>query len=146
MSAVDIARMVMEALDAQDWATVYAHLTDDFVFAGPVPQPIGAQQWVGLQQALQTAMPDWSFNASKFEDKGGVVRVTVQISGTHTEDLDLSAMGLPVIPATSIHVQLPAEHPELTVKGDKVSAVNVQPTPGGGVPGLLAQLGVQMPH
>jgi hypothetical protein len=99
MRAVDVARTVMESLEAQDWATVNAHLAGEFVFAGPVPEPIGKHQWVGLQPQLQTAMPDWSFNVSSIEDKGNIIRFTIHITGTQTNDLDLSAMGLPVIPA-----------------------------------------------
>ena len=91
-------------------------------------------------------MPDWAFNISKVEDKGNVVRFTIQISGTQTNALDLSAMGFLVIPATGIRVQLPTEHVEVTVRGNQVSGVHVDPVQGGGVPGILSQLGVQMPH
>lgn len=125
---------------------VDAHTSDDFTFSGPVPQPIGKEDWIGLQTLLGIAMPDFSFNISKVEEKGNVVRFTVAISGTQTQPLDLSMMGMDVIPASDAHVQLPTETVDVTVRGDKVTSVYVPVVAGGGVPGILSQLGVQIPH
>ena len=96
--------------------------------------------------AMSAAFPDWSFNASEFVEEGDTVRVTVQITGTHTGDLDLSPMGLPKVPATGKKIKNPVEHPVVTIKGGKITGVHVgDVTPDGGVPGILKQLGVELP-
>jgi hypothetical protein len=34
----------------------------------------------------------------------------------------------------------------VTVQNDRITHVTIDPVPGGGVPGLLQQLGINMPH
>jgi hypothetical protein len=49
------------------------------------------------------------------------------------------------VPATGKKVSLPAEASTFTIKNGKIARLDVAPTPGGGVPGILSQLGVPMP-
>ena len=75
-----------------------------------------------------------------------MVRVAVQITGTHTNDLDLTPMGMTKVPATGKSVSNPVEHPEITIKDGKITSIHVADvTPDGGVGGILKQLGVEMP-
>lgn len=144
MRPAKVVETVMSAIEARDYETALANLTPDCTFAGPVPEPISGEQWIGLHRLLNVGLPDFSFNISKVEEKGNNVHVTIQITGTHTNTLDLTPLGMPKVPATGIKVQLPAEHPVITVRGDKIAAVHVTPVPDGGVPGMLAQLGVKL--
>jgi hypothetical protein len=50
-----------------------------------------------------------------------------------------------VIPATNKSFANPHEKGTATVKGDKVVSWVVEPTEGGGVMGILSQLGVKPP-
>ncbi len=68
----------------------------------------------------------------------------VQITGTHTRDLVLPVPGMPPIPATGKRVSLPEEHITFTFKGDTLASLTSDNVPGGGIPGLLAQIGVPM--
>lgn len=55
-------------------------------------------------------------------------------------------MGMPTVPATGKAIKLPVEHAECTVEGGKIVKLHVgDVSPDGGVPGILKQLGVQMP-
>lgn len=146
MNTIDTAKTVVRSIENSDFDTAMGLLTNNFTLAGPVPQPINAQQWLGLHRILNAAMPDFSFNLSGSEVSGNKVTLTVQISGTQQNTLDLSPMEMPTVPATSIRVQLPVERLVLTFEGDKISAINVAPVPGGGLAGILSQLGVEMPH
>jgi predicted ester cyclase len=115
------------------------------VFAGPMPQPIGKREFLGLQGALGAAIPDWKFNASEYKERGDRVMAKVHISGTHTAPLSLPALGIQSLPPTGKRVQLPHEPITVTVKNGKVTRIDAEHVEGGGVPGLLAQLGVRPP-
>jgi hypothetical protein len=145
MSNTDLVKSVLAAFESGDAKKAGSVLSDDMVFAGPVPQPIGRQEFVGLQGALVAALPDWKFNAGEYKEQGDKVTVKVHISGTHTKPLSLPAMGIQSLPATGKHVQLPYEVLAVTVKNGKATRIEAEHVEGGGVPGLLAQLGVKMP-
>jgi len=146
MNAEEITRKLFTAIESGDMDTAASYLSDDFVFSGPVPEPISGEQWLGLQRLLQAAFPDWSFNLTNVQVTGNVARTTHQITGTHTGDLDLSPMGMPVVPATGKSVKLPVEHSDVTFEGDKAVRLHADVSAGGGVPGILQQLGVEMPR
>lgn len=145
MSKVETVKTFSEALEARDFDKAAAYLTDDFVFAGPVPQPIGKREFIAVQSAFENAFPDWSFNSHDEVEQDDQVTAAVQITGTHTRDLVLPMPGMPSIPATGKRVSLPEEHLTFTFKGDKIASLTSDNTPGGGVPGVLAQLGVPLP-
>ena len=145
MNSEEITREIMTGIESGDLDTVAGYLSDDFVFSGPVPEPISGEEWLGMQRLLHVAFPDWSFNISNMETTDSGVRVTYQITGTHTGDLNLSPMGMPVIPATGKSIQLPVEHADFTFEGDKAVKFHTAAVEGAGLPGLLHQLGVDMP-
>jgi hypothetical protein len=94
---------------------------------------------------MKAAFPDITYNFRVESVEGNVVTTSNQLSGTHTGDFDLSGMGMGVIPATGKTFSLPAESTTATVEGDLLTSLTVHATPDGGVAGILAQLGVQMP-
>ena len=146
MSGIDIVKAGLAAVEANDFKKLGSMLSDDMVFSGPVPEPVGKREFLGLQSLLVAAMPDWKFNPTDYKENGNVVSVMLQVSGTQTGELSLPMPGFPKIPPTGKHVSLPKEATTFTVKDGKISRLDVTPTPGGGVPGILSQLGVPMPH
>jgi hypothetical protein len=147
MTIENDARELMVALAKGYHNSAEQYLTDDFTVSGPTPEPIDKAQFLGLHSLLAQAFPDFSFNASEVKDQGDTVEVTIQISGTQTGVLDLSPTGLPipVIQPTGRKVMLPEEHPVMSVRDGKFSALNLPQVPGGGVMGILQQLGLEMP-
>ena len=145
MSAMEIVKAGLAAVEANDFKKLEGMLADDMVFAGPVPKPVGKHEFVGLQSLLLAAMPNWKFNPKDFKENGDVVTVTLQVTGTQTGELSLPMPGMPKIPASGKKVSLPSEASTFTVKNGKITRLDVASTPGGGVPGILAQLGVPMP-
>lgn len=145
MNDVEVASKVFELIEAKDTAGAKALLADGMTFSGPVPEPVGGDMWMGLHDKLNAGFPDWSFNLSGVHQHGDVVHATAQITGTHTGDLDLSPMGMPVVPATGKAIQLPQEELSISVVDGKITSVHGDPVPGGGVMGILQQLGVEMP-
>jgi predicted ester cyclase len=135
----------MEAFQAGDFDTAASYLSGDFQFSGPVPQPISGPEWMGMSVALKAAFPDINYNFQVVSVEGDVVKTSTQLSGTHTGDLDLSAMGMGVIPATGVSFNNPAEEGEATVRGGKMTSLHINSVPGSGLAGILAQIGVEMP-
>ena len=69
--------------------------------------------------------------------------VKPQVSGTHTGDLDLTALGLGIIPPSGRAFRLPEETARITVEGARWSiTMSIQSQRAA----CLAQLGVTVPH
>ena len=146
MSNADLVKSVLSAFESGDAKKAESLLSDDMVFAGPVPKPVSKHEFIQLHSALVAAIPDWKFNAGEYKEQGDKVLVKVHISGTHSKPLTLPPMGIQSLPSTSKHVQLPYENLTATVKNGKVTRIDGEHVEGGGVPGLLSQLGVKMPQ
>jgi predicted ester cyclase len=145
MNELELSKKLLSLIEAKDRASALKLLSDDFTFSGPVPEPISGPMWLGMNEKLSTAFPDWSFNVSDLKSDGSIVRLAVQISGTHKGELDLSAMGLPKVPATGKKIHLPREEAELKIEGGKVKYFKTGSNPEAGVSGILKQLGVAVP-
>lgn len=107
-------------------------------------EPIGGREWLAMLTTLKTAFPDWTYNAADLPEEGDKVRVSVQISGTHNGELDLSNMGVPKVPASGTSVKLPREDITLTISDGEFISLKSPGTGAGGVSALLSQLGVKV--
>ncbi len=143
MDRLEITQAFVDALEAKDIEKAGTYLFEDFRLVGPTPQPVGKHEFLGLQGALFQAFPDWSFNSAPLKQEGNEVIGAVRITATHTAPLVLP--GLPPVPATGKHVSLPEEYTHYTFEGDKIASLASDSPPGGGVPGLLQQIGLQLP-
>ncbi len=146
MNTSELAQAFAQAINANDWGSVADFLADDFQFSGPVPEPVGAAEWIGLNRMLQAGMPDMSINLRIVSVEGELVRSTDHLTGTHTADLDLTPLGLGVIPATGRRVSLPQELGVARVRDGKIVSIHLDTSAEGSIAELLAQLGVEMPH
>ena len=75
---------------------------------------------------------------------GNQATVKVNISGTHTGTLSMPIPGMPSVPPSGIKVWV-RDAFIVTVKGDKVSHMQVDSPADGGIPAIMAQIGVKMP-
>jgi len=145
MTKTETIKAFSAALEAREFEKAGSYLADDFVFTGPVPQPVGKHVFIAIQSAFESAFEDWSFNSHDEVEQGDKVVAAVQITGTHTRDLVLPMPGMPTIPATKKKVSLPEEHLEFTFVGDRIASLTSDNVPGGGIPGVLQQIGVPLP-
>ena len=145
MEPQEVAEAFVSAFNAGNYDESAAYLSEDFTFSGPVPEPIGAQEWIGMAKAMKAGIPDLDFHMHTSGADGNVVNTGSQLTGTHSADLDLSPLGLGVISATGKSFETPHETGSLTVEGDKIAAYHVEVAEGGGLMGILAQLGVEPP-
>ncbi|HEV2461504.1 MAG TPA: nuclear transport factor 2 family protein, partial [Ktedonobacterales bacterium] len=127
-----------DAVNSQQWSEAARYMTDDFVFSGATPQPMGKQEFLAAQQAWVAAVPDWHIALENLRVEGDAVLANPRISGTHSGTLALP--GQPSVPATGRHFET-HDASSATLRGDQVASITLTP----GSPGILEQLGVPMP-
>ena len=145
MGAMDIVKAALTSVEQGDFKKVEEFTADDLVFVGPTPQPLGKREFLATQMALHVAFPDWRFNATDWTEAGDVVTANVQITGTQTGELNLPMPGFVKVPPTGKKISLPPQKTSWTIKNGKMSRLDAAPSPTGGVPGILAQLGINIP-
>ena len=145
MDSKATVQALMDSIQKGDFVKAKSLLTDDFQFSGPVPEPINGEGWMGMSMNLKKAFPDLDYHFHVEGADGDAVKISAELKGTHSNDLDVTAMNMGVIPATKKSFANPHEHGTVTVKGDKVASWAVEPIKGGGLMGILGQLGVKIP-
>jgi hypothetical protein len=100
--------------------------------------------WIASQKMFESSFPDMTEWFELEGVDGDVVGGTSCARGTHTGDLDLTPLGIGVLEATGKVVESRNEV-EFTVRDDKVVRMVAKPGAGGGIEGVLKQLGVEMP-
>jgi len=146
MNAQELVQDVYSSLEKKQFTHALSLLSEDFVFSGATPVPLTKHQWVGVIEALTAAMPDFSFDYKLVKANGSDVVGTVELIGTQMGELALPMPGAPRVPPTGKKVHLPEEGVELTVHNGQITSLQVANLPNGGVPGILKQLGVPLPH
>jgi hypothetical protein len=99
--------------------------------------------YIGFGHLLLTSFNDMKFLYSDLREEGEDVKVNSHWEGTFTGDLDLSAMGMGVIPASGKKIVWPESSSKWKIEGKKV--VSIQDFSTGGVGEFLAPLGVKPP-
>ena len=144
MSVEQVARdFVTNMTDAEK---TKSHLTADAMVSGGVlPQPMPAMEAFNLVGAMQAAFPDLKFEVEQVTVNGNQATVNLQLIGTNTGPLSMPLPGMSgSIPPTGKKVSAKDVF-VITVQGEKVSHMRVESPAGGGLPGVLAQMGVNMP-
>lgn len=140
-----IAEKFLSGINTLDLDAAGPYCADSFTYSGPLPKPVSLQEWRKVAEPFRSAFPDWNFNARVEREEGGVVHITAQVTATQTGDLDLTALDMGIVAATGKHVSLPRASGRVTFEGDKILNLHLEVVPGGGIPGILAQLGVETP-
>jgi len=144
MNKREIVQSLMDSIQKGDFVHAKTMLADDFQFSGPVPAPINRDSWLGMSASLKTAFPNLDYHFNVIGAQGDVVKTTSQLSGTHTDPFDLTAMNMGVIPATDKDFSVKVEKTKVTVKDNKVTSWAVEQTDGAGLSAILDQLGVKL--
>jgi len=150
-SATEIVTAFMTALEAKEFDRATSYLSDDFIFIGSTPQPLNKNQFITTMSGLASGIPNLSYHFRDIHDileqqqwQEERVEATIQMTGTQTESFELQWLSLPIIPEMGKSISLPQEHWQFSVKGDKITMLTTDRLPGGGITGLLGQLGIDM--
>jgi hypothetical protein len=145
MSNLEVVKKVADLLESRDVKGLQVLLADDFRAKGGTLE-LPKQQALGYLQIFFTAFPDHRFGFTDFTEKGDMVYCAGQETGTHKGVLDLNPLGMPVsLPPTGKSFKLPKSAFTFRVAGDKVTYLNEEAVQGGGLAGILEQLGVKLP-
>jgi predicted ester cyclase len=144
MSVEEVAREFVSRMT--DEAAVQAMLSADATVSGGVlPAAMPAMEAFRMIGGLQAGFPDIHFEPQKVSVNGDQATVDVQITGTNSGAVSLPLPGMTgSIPPTGRKVSV-TDRFVITVRGDKVSQMHVDSPSGGGVAGILEQLGVNRP-
>jgi hypothetical protein len=151
MNGADIVKQFMIALETQEFTLASDYLADDFTYTGMLPRPLNKKQFITLMKELKYGMPNMSLNVRDIRETSNELKqeqnaeCTVQLTGTQSNAMELVPLSLPTIPETNRRIILPPEQWRFTIMNDKISAIFVPPVSGGGIPGLLQQLGIDIP-
>jgi hypothetical protein len=145
MNQREIVQALLDSVQRGDFEKAKSLLSNDYQFSGPVPEPINAETWLGIQQNLKKAFPNLDYHFHVDSVEGDVTKISAELKGTHSGVLDLSPVGLGVTPATNKSFAIPREHGKVTCKGDKVVSWVIDRIEGGGLMGILTQLGIAVP-
>jgi len=140
-----IAESFFNAIEKNDFTTAESYLSNNFKITGVGPEPLGAKEFLGVHRAFNKGMPDFKFNYKIGSVSKNIVETKVKLTGTHFKDMPSPAPGFPNIPATNKTLRMPEEKVRFTFKDNKIEALHIESVPGGGLPGVLKQLGVEIP-
>ena len=145
MSNLETAKKAADLLETGDLKGLQALLADDFRAKGATRE-LTKGQALGYLQLFFTAFPDHRFGFADFEEKGDLIQCTGQETGTHTGVLDLNPLGRPIsLPPTGKSFKLPKCVFTFRVAGDQVTFYGEETVTGGGLAGILEQLGMKLP-
>jgi ketosteroid isomerase-like protein/predicted ester cyclase len=146
LGMIDRALVGLECFETGNSEREKYLLSENFQFIGPMPMPLTAKQYQDMAEAIHEGIPDWCFNVRDIRVDGNNVFLTVRITGTQTGTLRLPIPNFDPIKATSKKIALPDEVLQLTFKNNKIEKIYVKDVPGGGIEGLLNQLGYKLPQ
>ena len=148
MNPREIVQALLDSVQRGDFQKAKFLVSNDCQFSGPVPEIIRREAWMGMNKNLKKACPnlDYHFHVQRVDGLNGhLVKISAELKGTQSCVLDLSPVGLGVSPATDKSFAAPREHVMVTIRDSKVASWVVEPIEGGGLMGILTQLGLTMP-
>jgi len=145
MNKREIVHTLLDSVQKGDFGQARSLLAENFQFRGPISGFINKEAWLSMSAGLKTAFPDLDYHFKVLGEADNNVRVTSQLSGTHTGPFELTAMDMGVISATDKSFSTNLEKAKVTVKENKITAWAVERTEGAGLSAILGQLGVKSP-
>jgi hypothetical protein len=140
-----IVEEVLSAWERNDFAKAEPYISNDMKVTGVSPVPLAANEFTGTMKALVAGIPDWKFNYKIGSESKNMVEAKVRITGTHTREIPSPMPGVKNIAPTNKTIRMPEEKLTITLNNGKITNVKVDTVEGGGVPGLLKLLGVEVP-
>ena len=148
--ATEIVYGFMQALEAKEFTRAADYLADSMIFTGFTPAPLTKNQFINVMSGLAEGFPNLMYNFHATEEsaetmEGTQVRGTVQMIGSQVNIFELPPLGIGPIPQMAGSISLPQEYWEFRVKNNVIAGIRVDRKPGGGIEGLLNQLGIHDP-
>ncbi|HTK07765.1 MAG TPA: hypothetical protein VL485_11395 [Ktedonobacteraceae bacterium] len=141
----EIVKAFISALENREFDEASDYLSDNFACTGWTPLPLYKLSFLGTIKGLKEGIPGLVFNLHNVADTANQqVTGTIQVAGYQSNSFVLPALGTPVIPQMARSVSLPSEEVEFRLNDGKITLIRVEPVQGGGIRGLLEQLGIEL--
>jgi hypothetical protein len=136
---IDLAKEFFKAIENNEYDKLANNLADNFVFEGPVPEPLNKEQYLAFVKNLMGAFSELKYQPVNFKEEGNQVTCDVELTGKHTSELRMPNMD--PIPATNKVFVLPKEPVTSTLNDEgKVTKIHASVSESGGVMGIVKQL------
>lgn len=143
---IELVRNFMTALDDNEQSEYERYLAPTFMMIGWTPKPLNRQGFLDVIGGLKEGIPGLIFNLHNvLESDPHQITGTWHVAGYQTSSFILPTLGLPPIPQMGRSISLPTEDVTYELADNQIRAIQVQPTEGGGIKGILEQLGVDVP-
>lgn len=147
ISKTKITREFFDDLESWNVSRMRYELADDFLFSGFIPELLNKKISIKAFHSLWDAFDDLSLKVRNLREVRGGVRITLDFTGKHESNLDLTYIQLPVIPKTGRDFHLVIHNLELRILHEKIIAMHILDVePEAGLAGILMQLGVRVPE
>ena len=144
MDSRETAQALMDSVQRGRFDTARTFLSDDFQISGFAPKPLNSKKWLNMIANLKMACADLNYHFQVDGAEGNIVHTSSQLSGTNSGAFDFTDIDMGVISATNKKFSSTRQPIKITVKGDKVTSLAVEPTEGAGWTAILSQLGVNV--
>lgn len=121
MDSIEIVKAYYAALDSDDMDQAEKYLADQYNLIGFTSQPMDKPAMLNMLNRFKEAIPNLKHSLSNLRVEENLVKLTIQLSGTSSGNLDLRKMGIGVIPPCNKFIIFPNGYYELTVRDDKIT-------------------------
>lgn len=142
MSNADIVMRAMKLIESGKIDESARFFADDFYYTGRSSRPLDKDYFIRLHRELLAAFPDWDYGITGVHEEGDHVHLNLHIRGTFRGGLSLPNFGLFDAVPNNKRFNLPEEPVDVTVINGIIECLNAPLVPGGGIPGILEQLGL----
>jgi predicted ester cyclase len=142
MNKIELVKVAFD-LDSPDRIRLWS---EDFqrtdVLGNP---PMDWASWQAMNGLMRSAFPDLGLVIEDIREEGDDVVVTTRFTGTFINDLDLSFMGMGIVPATGKAVNFPTGTDRISFDNGKIQKLHGLDTgPDSGFVGFFKALGMEM--
>lgn len=145
MKAGKIVEEFLSAIENNDFSRAMHMLSPNFKVTGVTQEPIGAKEFLELHRSLNQGCPDFRFNQKIISESNDSVDLRVRLTGTQTKTMPSPIPGIKEIKPTNRKINMPEEPVEVKVHNNLIDELILTPVEGGGITGVLRQLGVEIP-
>lgn len=137
---------VLTLLESGNTESAAAYLSEDFSYAGSLPMILNRAEFLEVFKGLVSGIPDLRFNPSRIAEKGDSLHMKIRMTGTHRYMINIPVLGLESVMSGGKSFVLPEEPVEIGFRDRLITDWHVTPVNGGGVTGILQQLGIEYPE
>jgi hypothetical protein len=118
---IEIVKAYFTALDAMDMRLVDQYLSEQYQLVDFTPQPMSKTAMLAMVSLFKAALPNLTHSLSNIRFEDHLVKLTVQLSGINSENLDLRTMGIGIVPRSRKFIIFPNGNYEFTVNNGKIT-------------------------